>query len=81
MSFLQTDFSLVFFGMLGEFMGYFLVVLVNVFDFSLLKAATSLTNALYNVIKNPPNIHKFNNLDSQEGVSIYNYFLQTKFFN
>ena len=67
--------------MLGEFMGYFLVVLVNVFDFSLLKAATSLTNALYNVIKNPPNIHKFNSLDSQEGVSIYNYFLQTKFFN
>ena len=67
--------------MLGEFMGYFLVVLVNVFDFILLKAATSLTNTLYNVTRNPPNIHKFNSLDSQEGVSIYNYFLQAKFFD
>ena len=67
--------------MLGEFVGYFLVVLVNVFDFSLLKAATSLTNTLYNVTNNPPNIHKFNSLDSQEGVAIYNYFLQAKFFN
>ena len=62
--------------MLGEFMGYFVVAPINVSDFCLLKA-----NTFYNVANNPPNIHGFNSLDSQEGVTLYNNFLQAQFFS
>ena len=67
--------------MLGEFMGYFVAVPVNVFDFCLLKVATYLPNTIYNVANNPPNIHGFNSLDSQGRVTLYNNFLQVQFFS
>jgi len=45
--------------MLGEFMGYFVAVPVNVPDFYLMKAATYLPKTFYNVDNNPVSIWQY----------------------